>query len=496
MIKISIADFHTILLHAEKISKGQLDFIYVLRTELKNKLGIDNVDQFIDYITQNEVPDVQNQTRLFLAQFNFIIESDNCNYHLVKLNDNYCEIQPISEIEKNESKETLTAQALTTTNNAPMLATVTLDQHVIKIQFHLQNMANSAIIIGQELTECKKEVEKEFGYGYWGKWLEDNFHLKERMARNFMQVAERFGVRHLNAELNQTQLIAMLALPEGEEEKFIAEKAAEGTPVQDMTVKTLRAEIKNWKAESEKNKKESQKYKAESEEKAAEIEQQYAQINSLRNENFKLLAENGDAEAIANQLKKEIDQLKNNPVSVLPSDYEATKKENAKLQDTILFLQRALEQRAVESIPPDDYESNKEKIIELSTKIQQLKNQLAQNTVSIDTTTAKTLKFISTKIKKQLSKGADVVPRSDFEKLQKELHQLKLQQNPIFTSPTTAQFTTFYDLAETLSLKLLHPDSDLDYCFEYFEQDSISDLIANLQSITVDLERICKKKWG
>jgi len=98
MIKISITDFHTILLHAEKISNGQLDFIYVLRTELKNKLGIDNVDQFIDSITQNEVPDVQNQTRLFLAQFNFIIESDNCNYHLVKLNDNYCEIQPISEI--------------------------------------------------------------------------------------------------------------------------------------------------------------------------------------------------------------------------------------------------------------------------------------------------------------------------------------------------------------------------------------------------------------
>jgi len=47
-----------------------------------------------------------------------------------------------------------------------MLATVTLDQRVIKIQFHLQNMANSAIIIGQELTECKKEVEKEFGYAY------------------------------------------------------------------------------------------------------------------------------------------------------------------------------------------------------------------------------------------------------------------------------------------------------------------------------------------
>ena len=155
-----------------------------------------------------------------------------------------------------------------------------------------------------------------------------------------------------------------------------------------------------------------------------------------------------------------------------------------------------MEQKIIEVVPPDDYESNKEKIVALSNKIQQLENQLAQNTVSIDTTTAKSLKSISQKIEKQLSKGADVVPRSDFEKLQKELHQLKLQQNPIFTSTTAAQFRTFYDLSETLSLKLLHPDSDLDYCLEYFEQDSISDLIFNLQSITVDLEKIYEKKWG
>lgn len=45
-----------------------------------------------------------------------------------------------------------------------------------------------------------------------------------------MDIAERFGNSHLNANLNQTQMIAMLALPEGEEEKFIAEKKAENNP--------------------------------------------------------------------------------------------------------------------------------------------------------------------------------------------------------------------------------------------------------------------------
>ncbi len=32
----------------------------------------------------------------------------------------------------------------------------TLNQRIFKIQFHLQNMGQSAIIIGQELIECKK----------------------------------------------------------------------------------------------------------------------------------------------------------------------------------------------------------------------------------------------------------------------------------------------------------------------------------------------------
>ena len=40
----------------------------------------------------------------------------------------------------------------------------------------------------------------------------------------------------------------MLTLPAGEEEKFIAEKAAEGTPVENMTVKQTREEIQKYKA--------------------------------------------------------------------------------------------------------------------------------------------------------------------------------------------------------------------------------------------------------
>ena len=365
-----------------------------------------------------------------------------------------------------EKIETSTTSLFPADNVNAVAPAPTLAQRVVKIQFHLQNMAQSAIIIGQELIECKKEV----GHGNWANWLQKNFNLSQSSANKFMSVANRFGNSKSTWNLNPTQMWEIIALPAGEEENFIAEKAAAGTPVEDMTVKKLRAEIKDWKDKAEKNKKEAKKYKADAEKKDAEIEHQVAQISSLRNENIKLLEENADA--------------------------EAAKKKIADLQDRIEQLYKELEQKIIEIVPPDDYESDKEKIVELSTKIKHLENQLAQNTVSIDTATAKSLKSISKKIETQLSKGVDVVPRSDFEKLQKELHQLKLQQDPIFNAPTTAQFRQFYDLAETLSLKLLHPNSDLDYCLEYFEQDSISNLIFNLQSIAVDLERNAKKKWN
>ena len=101
----------------------------------------------------------------------------------------------------------------------------TLAQRVVKIQFHLQNMAQSAIIIGQELIECKKEV----GHGNWANWLKENFNLSERTARQFMQIYERFSAnskRQTSAvfdNLTYSQMVQMLSLPKGEEENFIAE---------------------------------------------------------------------------------------------------------------------------------------------------------------------------------------------------------------------------------------------------------------------------------
>ena len=127
-----------------------------------------------------------------------------------------------------------------------------LPQLTIEIKFYLNQTAQNIIEVGKRLIQAKELVER----GEWQNWLEANFSLTTRSARRFMAVAERFGKTEIDfrftEDLSPTQMIAMLALPAGDEEKFIAEKAAEGTPVENMTIKNLREEIRQYKFAKEK----------------------------------------------------------------------------------------------------------------------------------------------------------------------------------------------------------------------------------------------------
>ncbi len=368
LLKISLVDFNTIILHAKKINRGQLDFADILRAELKNKLGIDNAEPLINSLQKNKELPAHRQAFSFLAQSsNFIIEGTNTNYHLVKFSDDLgaCGLDEIDKrsVDKmvnnsfksgdtttlttaNENTTTIPAENSNVATPAPTLA-----QRVIKIQFHLQNMANSAIIIGQELIECKKEV----GHGNWANWLKENFNLSQNMAGKFMAIADRFGNSATSQNLNKSQMMEMLSLPTGEEENFIAEKAAEGVPVENMTVKQLRAEIKDWKKKAE------------------------------------------DIAAKADNLKKENDELKNKPPQVietvktmLPPGYVETIKRVEELQqqvDHLLEQNQDLQNQVIDSVSkqpntqiefatPADYDDIKKQLAIL---------QAEKDTLKIDT---------------------------------------------------------------------------------------------------------------
>lgn len=259
-----------------------------------------------------------------------------------------------------ENKQQTTLQAAA--NNAP--DTTTLAQRVIKIQFHLQNIANSAIIIGQELIECKKEV----GHGNWQNWLKDNFSMTYRTAKNFMDIADRFGSLSNSQEvksislLNSTQLIALLALPAGEEENFIAEKAAEGNPVEKMTVKQEREEIKKYKAKIEKLEKDNK--------------QLTDVAHTLRLEN----------EALKDQEPQVIETVK----TITPPDYVATVQRAEELQESVnsLLAQKEDAQKTIEDLqnqvieavskqsePPADYLQLEKKLSDMQFELADAKSE-------------------------------------------------------------------------------------------------------------------------
>ena len=104
--------------------------------------------------------------------------------------------------------------------------------------------AQNIIEVGKRLIQAKSLVN----HGHWQAWLEKNFQLSQQTAQKFMKCSERFANAVSMRDFTSTQMIALLSLPDAEEtEKFIAEKAAEGKVVAEMTIKELREEIAKHK---------------------------------------------------------------------------------------------------------------------------------------------------------------------------------------------------------------------------------------------------------
>lgn len=124
-----------------------------------------------------------------------------------------------------------------------------------EIRFHLEKINKSYIEIGNHTIEIGKrliQAKALLKHGEWINWLQDNFQLSYPTATKFMKCAERFPNIASMQNLTLTQMIQLLALPSTEEtEEFIVQKAESGTPISDMSVRTLSKEIKQWKSAKE-----------------------------------------------------------------------------------------------------------------------------------------------------------------------------------------------------------------------------------------------------
>ena len=123
---------------------------------------------------------------------------------------------------------------------------VTLDTRANRIRQLQADVQRGIIEIGFELIAAKKEV----GHGNWERWLQKEFSWTQRTANNFMRIAERFGKMENVFQFQPSTLQAMLALPVGDEEKFIAAQADKGKPIKKLSAREVKRAVPEWKTAS------------------------------------------------------------------------------------------------------------------------------------------------------------------------------------------------------------------------------------------------------
>lgn len=269
-----------------------------------------------------------------------------------------------------------------------------LSELKVEIKFHLNQVGYHMVEAGRLLIEAKEQV----AHGEWYNWLEENFNLKKSMANNFMNCAARFGNLQSIGDLKPTQMIAMLALPAGAEENFIAEKAAEGTPVEDMTVKNLKAEIADYKKRLAQAEEDAEGYKIANDQLDAQIENLGEENQRLREgreedgkridgfieENLNLKADNEELQDKIDDLENALLQKESSTVEVAPADYEPTKQKLAEIEAENEKLQaelKDLQERPIEVMTekPADYDSLKAENAELKNAQKTLKSNYEQD---------------------------------------------------------------------------------------------------------------------
>lgn len=124
---------------------------------------------------------------------------------------------------------------------------IAMEINTIKDQTKATVLHNS-IEIGRRLQEAKDIIPR----GQWGQWLEENVDYSERTAQNLMSIYQEYGLMGKEdafTELSYTKALALLALPRGEREGFVAENDVEG-----MSTRKLDALMKELAQEKDKNK--------------------------------------------------------------------------------------------------------------------------------------------------------------------------------------------------------------------------------------------------
>lgn len=152
-INIDDATYRTILLHAEKISNGQNSFAAVLKNELRNLLNVD-ASELVEAIKTDS--NYLNRVRCYLADFPIIITNDEgTRYRLVKLTDDYCELDIIND------EPAITTEQEKSTIDEPEPPVDDFDTKLAELQAK-RDAAQAALLKAQEEHEAAENTLQKF----------------------------------------------------------------------------------------------------------------------------------------------------------------------------------------------------------------------------------------------------------------------------------------------------------------------------------------------
>lgn len=183
-----------------------------------------------------------------------------------------------------------------------------LPQLVAEIKILSQQTAANIIEIGKRLNAAKEQVD----HGEWAGWLQSNFDLTDRTARNFMRAAVEFGDEN-GKRFPISKIYALLDVPAAERETFIAqphEVNGQQKTVDEMTSRELAATIKALK-DIEKAKADSDRL----------VQEQSQRLQKMSDE----LGQSKAAQKMLADLKKPDTVTVEKRVEVIPPDYEKLK---------------------------------------------------------------------------------------------------------------------------------------------------------------------------
>lgn len=210
-----------------------------------------------------------------------------------------------------------------------------LNQLVNEIKFFESQAVNSYWEIGKRLSQAKEQVP----HGEWENWVEDNLGYSLRTTQQLIRVHKEYSKTNTYSFLSFNKVLALTSI-EDEEER---QEFAEDHDVEDMTVRELKAEIKEYKRSLEKTANELEETVKEKDE----------EIGKLRLSNNSLYGElqiekSRSPEVIEKEVIKEIE----------PEDYK-------QIKETLKQLQK-------------DNEELKNKLMIESDKKKEAINQLAE----------------------------------------------------------------------------------------------------------------------